>query len=79
MRVAAQVQAEMPDIAGPVFRLRLGAQDHLVQDLLVLGADRLRQDRLNWLGRLKLVFGALMSRLARNSLSATSFSDEGAS
>ena len=44
MRIAAQVQAEMPEIARPVLGLRLGAQHDLVQKLLVLGADGLGQD-----------------------------------
>ena len=40
MRVAAQIEAEMPVIFRGVFRLRLGAQHDLVDEDLVFGARR---------------------------------------
>ena len=44
MRVAAQMQAEMAVILRDIFRLRLGAQHDLVDDVLVLGAAHLREN-----------------------------------
>ena len=44
MRVAAQVEAEMPVILMRIFGLRLRAQNDLVDDVLVLHALHARQD-----------------------------------
>jgi len=44
MRVAAQIEPEMAVVLGRVLGLRLTAQHHLVDELLVLGAAHARQD-----------------------------------
>ena len=44
VRIAAQVQAEVAVVLRRVFGLRLRAQHHLVDQLLVLGAFHARED-----------------------------------
>ena len=59
MRVAAQVQAEMTEIARPVLGLRLGAQHDLVQKLLMLGAHGFGQDAVELAGPVEARFGRI--------------------
>src|SRR5690606_38815063 len=44
VRVAAQVEAKMPEILRRIDRLALGAQHHLVDQRLMLAAGNLRKD-----------------------------------
>ena len=50
MRVAAKVEAEMPVILGRIFGLRLGAQHHLVDELLDVAARHAREDAVEFVG-----------------------------
>jgi hypothetical protein len=59
MRIAAQVQAEVPVVVGGVLGLRLRAQHHIVDDLLVLGAAHLGEDAVELPGRDDLALGEL--------------------
>ena len=50
MRVAAQVEPEMPVVLGGIFGLRLRAQHHLVDQLLDVAALHAREDAVELLG-----------------------------
>ena len=59
MRVAAQIQAEMAVILMRIFRLRLRAQNDLIDDILVLQPFTRARMALKWAARSALALGEL--------------------
>ena len=59
MRVAAQIEAEVPVILMRIFGLRLRAQNDLVDDVLVLQALHATQDHIEMRGAQRLALGEL--------------------
>ena len=80
VRIAAQIEPEMAVVLRRVFGLRLGAQHHLVDQLLVLGAAHARQNLVEVArGASPGPWPDVMSSVARNSRNASIFSGEGSS